>query len=83
MKVRTASVTACAMARYWANLATFIGPMRSTATPAKAVTTTVGNRSAKATMPSQALEPVSSHATQPMPMRCIQVPMSEAILPVT
>ena len=45
--------------------------------------TTEGNKSAKATKPSTAPDSLSSQASQPTPIRCIQVPISEMLLPAT
>ena len=44
-------------------------------------TRTAGNRSAKATAPSQAADSVSSQVSQPTPTRCIHRPIIETDMP--
>lgn len=54
---------------------------RSASTPPNNPTARAGNRSAKATAPSQNPEWVRSQASQPTPNRCTHVPISESVLP--
>ena len=54
---------------------------RSASAPPNGPITIVGNRSANATRPRIAPEWLSSQASQPTAIRCIQVPISETLLP--
>jgi hypothetical protein len=58
-----------------------IGSIRSISAPARGLSTTAGNRSAKAMMPSQAGEWVSSHVSQPTARRCIHRVISDGTMP--
>ena len=73
----------CAMISSCATLITRRRSTRSASAPPKGPITTVGNRSAKATRPRTAPDWLSSQASQPTPIRCIQVPISETLLPAT
>jgi hypothetical protein len=76
-------VSAWSMIRVWAILITRSRSVRSASAPPNGPIRTPGNRSANATRPSTAPEWLSSQASQPTPIRCIQVPISETLLPAT
>ena len=71
------------MIRLWAILITRSRSTRSASAPPNGPIRTPGNRSANATSPRTAPEWLSSQASQPTPIRCIQVPISETLLPAT
>ena len=56
---------------------------RSASAPPNGPIAIVGNKSANATRPRMAPEWLSSQASQPAPIRCIQVPIRETVLPET
>ena len=77
------SASAWTMIRLCATLITCRRSTRSASAPPNGPISTPGKRSAKATRPSTAPEWLSSQASQPTPMRCIQVPISDTLLPAT
>ena len=81
LAVNPNSASAWSMIRLWAILITRSRSARSASAPPNGPISTPGNRSAKATRPTTAPEWLSSQASQPTPMRCIQVPISETLLP--
>jgi hypothetical protein len=83
LAVSTNSASAWSMIRVWATLITRSRSARSASAPPNGPISTPGNRSANATSPSTAPEWLSSQASQPTPIRCIQVPISEMPLPAT
>jgi hypothetical protein len=58
------------------------GLLRSVTAPASGATHSAENRSLSAMAPTHAGEWVSSHASQPTPVFCIQVPTDEKPWPV-
>ena len=81
VSVNAASAVAWTILAYWMNRTIFSRSTRSAKAPAMGADNTVGARSPKATRPSHVPDFVSSHASQPMAIRCIHVPRSEGIAP--
>lgn len=65
----------------WLVLTTCRRSQRSAAAPAIGPTSMTGKKSANETMPSQRPEWVNCQVSQPIEIRCIQVPISETAFP--
>lgn len=76
------SVEAWAIATLWVRKQMRFGSPRSAMTPPIGLRMTAGNRSAKATMPSQVADSVNCQVSQPMAIRCVQLPISETKSPL-
>ena len=82
VNISAANSVAISPDRIWLSFTMRINPTLSAMAPDRMTNSIIGTRSAKATMPSQLVDSVSSQASQPTAVRFIQRPVAASVWPI-